>query len=64
MREAAMRLRFWRKVEQPTDRAAALASLRSLRRHPLVKPGPERTPGSANDDYWMMQGGMSGHGSA
>lgn len=59
-----MRLRFWRKAERSPDRATALASLRSLRRHPLVRPGHDRTPGSANDDYWTMQGGMSGHGSA
>ncbi len=58
-----MRIRFWRRGRQ-ADRTAALVALRALRRHPLIKPGREHTPGSANDEYWALQAGMSGHGSA
>jgi hypothetical protein len=34
----------------------------AMRRHPLIQPGAPPTPGSANDDYWAMQGGMAGYG--
>jgi hypothetical protein len=52
-----MRLRFWRRR---SSRQRALDAIAQARRHPLVKPGPVRTPGSANDLYWALQGGMYG----
>lgn len=55
-----MRLRFWRRR---SSRQRALDAIAQARRHPLIKPSPDPTPGSANDDYWAMQAGMAGYGS-
>ncbi len=56
-----MRLRFWRRWRR-SSRQRALDAIADVRRHPLIKPGRERTPGSANDEYWAIQGGMAGYG--
>lgn len=56
-----MRLRFWR-TPQRSDRDTALRALRSLKRDRLLRPAPELTPGSANDDYWAIQAGLGGGG--
>ena len=57
--EELMRLRFW---QRRSSRQRALDAIAQARRQPLVKPGTERTPGSVNDQYWAMQGGMAGYG--
>jgi len=57
--EESMRLRFWRRR---SSRQRALDAIAQSRRHPLIKPGRPRTPGSVNDQYWAMQGGMAGYG--
>lgn len=54
-----MRLRFW---QRRSSRQRALDAIAAMRRHPLIQPGAPPTPGSANDDYWAMQGGMAGYG--
>jgi hypothetical protein len=56
-----MRLRFWRTPER-SDRDTALRALRSLKRDRLLRPAPDPTPGSANDDYWAIQAGLGGGG--
>lgn len=59
-----MRLQFWRAAQAgPADRDTALRALRSLKRNRLLRPAAGPTPGSANDDYWAIQGGLSGAGS-
>jgi len=54
-----MRLRFWRRR---SSRQRALDAIAQARKHPLIKPGRPPTPGSVNDVYWAMQGGMGGYG--
>lgn len=56
-----MRLRFWR-ASKPADRNTALRALRSLKRNRLLRPAPDPTPGSANDDYYAIQAGLGGGG--
>jgi hypothetical protein len=53
-----MRLWFWRRR---SGRKRALDAIAAERRHPWVKPAGPRTPGSANDEYWVMQ--APGYGS-
>lgn len=54
-----MRLRFWR-TSEPADRDTALRALRSMRKHRLLRPAADPTPGSANDEYYAVQAALEG----
>jgi len=56
-----MRLRFWR-TSEPVDRNTALRALRSLKRNRLLRPAPDPTPGSANDEYYAIQAALGAGG--
>ena len=58
---ALLRRAFSRRREA-ASRQQALKVLADLRQHPLINPGHEPTPGSANDDYWAVQAGLGGYG--
>lgn len=46
-----------RRTSEPPDRDTALRALESVKKHRLLRPAADPTPGSANDEYYATQAG-------